>query len=194
MVATFSFREKKVSSFRDIAGKWTWWANGPSSPKNMGRGYGGRLRPPLGPGQRPGRGFREAKPPEKIWVLRHFKGHFFLNSDTYFSQKMSRNILRKMLEKFLFLFSLRFYLLFSNWNNINNTDWGLQEMVNWHADISHAFSQISQSMIPSHVCTDLDYHWIPTDPTVTVRCTYILIDLDHVLKPIVSLLTIKTTK
>ena len=140
------------------------------------------------------RGFRGAKPPEKIWVLRHFKGHFFLNSDTYFSQKMSRNILRKILEKFLFLFSLRFYLLFSNWNNINNTDWGLQEMVNWHADISHAFSQISQSMIPSHVCTDLDYHWIPTDPTVTVRCTYILIDLDHVLKPIVSLLTIKTTK
>ena len=178
--------------YRDISGKWTWWANGPSSPKNMGRGYGGRLRPPLGPGQRPGRGF------EKIWVLRHFKGHFFLNSDTYFSQKMSRNILRKILEKFLFLFSLRFYLLFSNWNNINNTDWGLQEMVNWHADISHAFSQISQSMIPLHVCTDLDYHWIPTDPTVTVRCTYILIDLDHVLKTIVktivSLLTIKTTK
>ena len=133
-------------------------------------------------------------PPEKIWVLRHFKGHFFLNSDTYFSQKMSRNILRKILEKFLFLFSLRFYLLFSNWNNINNTDWGLQEMVNWHADISHAFSQISQSMIPSHVCTDLDYHWILTDPTVTVRCTYILIDLDHVLNPIVSLFTIKTTK
>ena len=83
---------------------------------------------------------------------------------------MSRNILRKILEKFLFLSSLRFYLLFSNWNNINNTDWGLQEMVNWHAaDISHAFSQISQSMIPSHVCTDLDYHRILTDPTVTVR-------------------------
>ena len=35
---------------------------------------------------------------------------------------------------------------------------------------------------------------LPTDPTVTERCTYILIDLDHILKSIVSLFTIKTTK
>ena len=97
---------------RDISGKWTWWAIGPSSPKNMGRGYGGRLRPPLGPGQRPGRGFRGAKPPEKIWVFRHFKGNFLLNSDTYFSPNMARNTLRKILEFFLFSWSLRFYLFF----------------------------------------------------------------------------------
>ena len=71
-------------------------------------------------------GVQGGKAPEKIWVFRHFKGHFFLNSDTYFSPKMSRNTLRKKLEQFLFLFSLRFYLLFSNWNTINNTDWGLQ--------------------------------------------------------------------
>ena len=79
----------------------------------MGRGYGGRLRPPLGPGQRPGRGFRGAKPPEKIWVFRDFKGNFLLNSDTYLSPKMARNTLKKILEIFfLFSWSLRFYLFF----------------------------------------------------------------------------------
>ena len=48
------------------------------------------------------------------------------------------------------------------------------------------------------MCTGLDQFSLnyqqATDPTATGRCTYILIDLDHVLKPIVTLLTIKTTK
>ena len=35
---------------------------------------------------------------------------------------------------------------------------------------------------------------LQTNPTVTGRFSYILIDLDHVLKPIVSLITIKTNQ
>ena len=75
----FNKSKKSVLSFalRDISGKW------PIKSKKHGPGYGGRLRPTLGPGQRPGRGFRGGKPPEKIWVFKHFKSNFLLNSDTY---------------------------------------------------------------------------------------------------------------
>ena len=69
----------------------------------MDRGYGGRLRPPLGPGQRPGRGS------EKIWVFKHLNGNFLLNPDTYFSPKMARNTLRKILE---FVFLMKSQILF----------------------------------------------------------------------------------
>ena len=69
---------------------------------------GGCLRPPLGPGQRPGRGS------EKIWVFKHLNGNFLLNPDTYFSPKMARNTLRNILEFFflmksqiLFVFQIR---------------------------------------------------------------------------------------
>ena len=90
----------------DLMGHW------PIKSKNMGRGYGGRLRPPLGPGQRPGRGFRGAKPPEKIWVFRHFIGNFLLNSDTYFSPNMARNTLRKILEFFFILMKSQILFVF----------------------------------------------------------------------------------
>ena len=75
--------------------------------KKMGRRYGGRLRPPLGPGQRPGRGS------EKIWVFKHLNGNFLLNPDTYFSPKMARNTLRKILE-FFFSHEVSDFICFSN--------------------------------------------------------------------------------
>ena len=37
--------------------------------KLLGEGSGGRLRPPVGPGQSPGRGARGAKPPGSSRVL-----------------------------------------------------------------------------------------------------------------------------
>ena len=77
---------------------------------SMGRGYGGRLRPPLGLGQRPGRGS------EKIWVFKHLNGNFLLNPDTYFSPKMARNTLRKILVLLEFFFSheVSDFICFSN--------------------------------------------------------------------------------
>ena len=75
--------------------------------KKMGQGYGGRLRPPFGPGQRPGRGS------EKIWVFKHLNGNFLLNPDTYFSPKMARNTLRKILE-FFFSHEVSDFIFFSN--------------------------------------------------------------------------------
>ena len=38
-------------------------------PNNFGEGSGGRLRPPLGPGQSPGRGTRGGKAPGSSWIV-----------------------------------------------------------------------------------------------------------------------------
>ena len=71
----------------------------PIKSKKHGPGVWGPPRPPLGPGQRPGGGFRGAKPPEKLRVLvfsRRFFALFgyavvlkFCNS---WNRKMNKNV------------------------------------------------------------------------------------------------------
>ena len=49
--------------------------------KLLGEGSGGRLRPPVGPGQSPGRGARGAKPPGSSRVLNMY---FFFTKCRFF--------------------------------------------------------------------------------------------------------------
>ena len=96
-------KKKSVLSFaiRDVSWKWTWWAIAHQvQKKKWAGGMGAAYGPHWVQGNAlvgPGRGS------EKIWVFKHLNGNFLLNPDTYFSQKMARNTLRKILEFFFLM-------------------------------------------------------------------------------------------